>query len=97
MCAQQAGALTKSLDARRVQASRMLSVVAAKLHDPRLAKLVYQIWLDVFSHAEQAVDHFIAELLHQKDDEIKHKDFCAKELNKNQLPTERPPRLQRAR
>ena len=38
--------------ARRVQASKILSV-AAKLHIPWLATLVYQVRLDVFSHMEQ--------------------------------------------
>merc|ERR1712099_95815 len=34
----------------------------------------------------------IATLLKEKEDEIKHKDFCVKELNENQLQTERKTR-----
>merc|ERR1719171_130768 len=34
----------------------------------------------------------IAELLQEKADEIKHKDFCVDEFNKNQLETERKER-----
>ena len=68
--------------------ARHLSVVAAKLHSPRLATLVYQIRHDAFTHVKKAVDDMIAVLLKEKDYEIKHKDFCTQEFNQNQLLTE---------
>jgi hypothetical protein len=67
--------------ARRVQAPMMLSVVAAKLHHPRLATLAYQIRHDAFTHVKQAIDHIIAEFPPEKYYEIKHKDSCTEEFS----------------
>jgi len=78
--------------ARRVQASKLLSAMAAKLHNPRLATLAYQIRLDAFTRVKKAIDDMIAELLKEKEDEIKHKDFCTEEFNQNQLQTEKKER-----
>merc|ERR1712176_44374 len=39
-----------------------------------------------------AIDDMIAQLLQEKADEIKHKDFCVEELNTNQLQTEKKER-----
>merc|ERR1712003_494557 len=39
-----------------------------------------------------AIDDMIAQLITEKADEIKHKDFCVDELNTNQLQTEKKER-----
>merc|ERR1719424_2333598 len=78
--------------ARRSQASKMLSAVAKKLNNPRLAALAYRMKLDAFTKVKKAIDDMIAELLQQKADEIKHKDFCVDEFNTNQLQTEKKER-----
>merc|ERR1719326_585974 len=39
-----------------------------------------------------AIDKMIADILTQKDEEVKHKDFCIDELNTNQLQTEKKER-----
>jgi len=44
--------------------------------------------LDAFTKVKKAIDDMIAALLQEKADEIKHKDFCVDELDKNQLETE---------
>merc|ERR1719476_656464 len=77
---------------RRVAASRLLSGVARKFDNPRLATLAYQVKLDAFTRVKKAIDDMIADLLKEKADEIKHKDFCVEELNKNQLQTEKKTR-----
>merc|ERR1719476_617046 len=77
---------------RRVAASRLLSGVARKFDNPRLATLAYQVKLDAFTRVKKAIDDMIADLLKEKADEIKHKDFCVDELNKNQLQTEKKTR-----
>jgi len=48
--------------------------------------------LDAFTRVKKAIDDMIAELLKEKADEIKHKDFCTDEFNTNQLQTERKDR-----
>jgi len=73
---------------RRAQASKVLSAVASKVHSPRLATLAYQVKLDAFTRVKKAIDDMIAQLLKEKEAEIKHKDFCVDEFNTNQLQTE---------
>merc|ERR1719265_1623944 len=77
---------------RRSQASKLLSSVANKLHSPRLATLATQVRLDAFTRVKKAIDDMIAQLLTEKADEIKHKDFCTDEFNTNQLQTEKKER-----
>merc|ERR1719401_2238093 len=77
---------------RRTQASNLLSHIARKLHSPRLATLAYKVKLDAFTRVKKAIDDMIAQLLKEKNDEIKHKDFCVDELNTNQLQTEKKER-----
>merc|ERR1740129_2144826 len=77
---------------RRNQASKLLSATAARLHNPRLATLAYKVRLDAFTRVKKAIDDMIAQLLKEKEDEIKHKDFCVEEFNTNQLQTEKKER-----
>merc|ERR1719491_1840210 len=86
----QSGAVSKS--ERREEASRVLSRVAQKFHNPRLSTLAYQVKLDAFTRVKKAIDDMIAQLLKEKDDEIKHKDFCTDEFNSNQLQPEKKDR-----
>merc|ERR1712194_870263 len=76
----------------RVQASKLLKAVADKLNSPRLATLAYNVRLDAFTRVKKAIDDMIAQLLKEKEDEIKHKDFCVDEFNTNQLQTEKKER-----
>jgi len=48
--------------------------------------------LDAFTRVKKAIDDMIAQLLQEKEDEIKHKDFCVDEFNKNTLETEKKER-----
>jgi len=77
---------------RRNQASKLLYTVASKLHSPRLATLALRVRLDAFTKVKKAIDDMIAQLIKEKEDEIKHKDFCTDELNTNQLQTEKKTR-----
>jgi len=77
---------------RRSQASKLLSFVAHKLRNPRLATLAVQVRLDAFVRVKKAIDDMVAQLLKEKEDEIKHKDFCVDEFNTNQLQTEKKER-----
>merc|ERR1719217_920526 len=77
---------------RRSQASAFLSTVAHELGSPRLATLAVQVRLDAFTRVKKAIDDMISKLLQEKEDEIKHKDFCVEEFNSNQLQTEKKER-----
>merc|ERR1719188_232000 len=77
---------------RRDEASKVLKAAAAKLHSPRLSALATRVRIDAFERVRKAIDDMIAALLKEKDDEIKHKDFCVDELNENQLETEKKER-----
>merc|ERR1712190_25448 len=77
---------------RRDQAAKLLTTVAQKLRSPRLATLAYKVRLDAFTRVKKAIDDMIAQLLKEKEDEIKHKDFCVDEFNTNQLQTEKKER-----
>merc|ERR1711990_1284371 len=77
---------------RRAQASSLLSAVAKKLQNPRLATLAVRVRLDAFTRVKKAIDDMVAQLLKEKEDEIKHKDFCVEEFNTNELQTEKKER-----
>merc|ERR1719371_79577 len=77
---------------RRTQASKLLSTVARKTQNPRLATLAVRVRLDAFTRVKKAIDDMVAQLLKEKEDEIKHKDFCVEEFNTNELQTEKKER-----
>jgi len=77
---------------RREKAARLLSAVAQKVRNPRLAALAYRVKLDAFAKVKKAIDDMVAQLLRDKEDEIRQKDFCTDELNQNQLQTEKKQR-----
>merc|ERR1719191_840196 len=77
---------------RRSQASKLLSTVANKLQSPRLATLAVRVRLDAFTRVKKAIDDMVTQLLKEKADEIKHKDFCVDEFNTNELQTEKKER-----
>merc|ERR1719502_626740 len=60
---------------RREQASKLLESMAKKLQRPHLATLAVKVRLDAFTKVKKAIDDMITELLKEKEDEIKHKDF----------------------
>merc|ERR1712072_1650600 len=63
-----------------------------KVKSPRLATLAVRVRLDAFTRVKKAIDDMVAQLLKEKEDEIKHKDFCVSEFNKNELETEKKER-----
>jgi len=77
---------------RRIKASEILSRVGQKFENPRLSTLAYRVKLDAFTRVKKAIDDMVAQLLKEKEDEIKHKDFCVDEFNTNELQTEKKTR-----
>jgi len=78
--------------ARRAKASAVLAAVARKTQSPRLSAMATRVRLDAFTKVKKAIDDMVAQLLKEKEDEIKHKDFCVDEFNTNQLQTEKKDR-----
>jgi len=77
---------------RRGEASNLLKTVAQKIGNPRLATLAESVKLDAFVRVKKAIDDMVTQLLKEKEDEIKHKDFCTDEFNTNELQTEKKTR-----
>jgi len=74
---------------RQAQASGVLRAVAKRLGSPRLAAIAMHVRLDAFTKVKKAINDMIEELLQEKKDEIKKKDFCVEEFNTNELQTEK--------
>jgi len=69
------------------QASDLLKTEALKLGSPRLNALAVHVRLDAFTKVKAAIQKMIDELLKEKADEIKHKDFCIDEFHQNEMMT----------
>jgi len=72
---------------RRTEASQLLQDVARKTNNPRLMTLATRVRLDAFTKVKKAIDDMIAELMKQKEDEIKQKDYCVDTFNENEKMT----------
>jgi len=83
---------SKDKSERRSKASILLRAVANKLNSPRLSAIATRVRLDAFTKVKKAIDDMVGQLLKEKADEIKHKDFCVEEFNSNQLQTEKKDR-----
>lgn len=77
---------------QQTQASEFLGVVARKMHSPRLSAFAASMRIDAFAKVKTAIDHMVAQLLLQKDDDIKRKDYCVEQFGKNRLETEKKER-----
>merc|ERR1719265_2479638 len=53
-----------------------------------MAQLATAVQLDAFVRVKKAIDDMVAQLLKEKEDEIKHKDWCVDEMNTNERTTE---------
>eukprot|EP00397_Hematodinium_sp_SG-2012_P021560 GEMP01022283.1.p1 GENE.GEMP01022283.1~~GEMP01022283.1.p1 ORF type:complete len:661 (+),score=182.54 GEMP01022283.1:144-2126(+) len=64
-------------------AAHYLSEQAKILHNPHLAVVSERVRLDAFTKVKAAIDEMVAQLNAEKEDEVKHKDWCVEELNSN--------------
>jgi len=74
---------------RQSAAAKFLKEAALKTNSPRLAAIAMKVKLDAFVRVKKAIDDMITQLIAEKQDEIKHKDWCVDEFNTNQVQTER--------
>jgi len=80
----QVGAVALRQQRVRDAAEAALVQMAKKTNDPRLAALAASVQLDAFTKVKEAIDKMIAELDKQNKDEIKKRDWCVDEFNKNE-------------
>jgi len=79
---------SKSTSAKRARGLKVLAQAAQKFQDPRLSTLAVKARLDAFTEVKKSIQDMIDALIKEKNDEIKHKDFCIEELNVNERDTE---------
>jgi hypothetical protein len=79
---------SKSTSDRRARVAKVLKQAGQKYSDPRLALLAVSAKLDAFTEVKKSISDMIEALKKEQADEIKHKDFCIKELNANERDTE---------
>jgi len=77
---------------RRTQVSKLLSKVANKVHNPRLATLAVKVRLDAFTRVKKSIDDMVTQLGKEKEDEIMRKDFCEEEFRTNEAQVEKAQR-----
>merc|ERR1719443_1109923 len=77
---------------RRARVSKMLMQAANKYEDSNLYALSVKTRIDAFTEVKKSIQEMVDKLVKEKQDEIKHKDFCIEELNTNEAETEAKPR-----
>merc|ERR1719359_1341010 len=77
---------------RQVEASKLLAGIAKKNDNPRLMQLALSVKLNAFTKVKKAIDDMIQQLLKEKQDEIKLKDFCRESKYENEMSQERKER-----
>merc|ERR1719316_1555302 len=73
---------------RRDAVAKHLAQVAEKFQDPTLSTLAVRARLDAFTKVKASIQDMVEKLIKEKEDEIKHKDFCIEEINNNERDTE---------
>lgn len=77
----------RSDSVQRQRAVQLLEKVVAKTHSGRIEKLIGSVKLDAFLRVKKAIDDMVAEILQEKEDEVKYRDTCISGLNENERTT----------
>eukprot|EP00440_Ansanella_granifera_P006793 gb/GFBE01007359.1/.p1 GENE.gb/GFBE01007359.1/~~gb/GFBE01007359.1/.p1 ORF type:complete len:670 (+),score=300.01 gb/GFBE01007359.1/:1-2010(+) len=77
-------------------ASAKLAEVGKQL-DGRLVTLALSMKLDTFEKVKKAIDSMVSDLKKEQSDEVKQKDWCVEEFQKNQLETQDKTREQQSK
>lgn len=72
------------ISSNQEEAAKALKNFADAHHNPRLANLAARVRLDAFTKVKKAIDDMVEQLLKEKEDEVKHKDWCDQELRDNE-------------
>jgi FtsZ-binding cell division protein ZapB len=73
---------------KRAKVLNALRQASRRFRDPRLSVLAMRAKIDAFTEVKKSISDMIEALKKEKQDEIKHKDFCVEELNANERDTE---------
>jgi len=73
---------------RQTEASKLLSKIAHKTRNKNLMSLAAKVRLNAFTEVKKAIDDMIEQLLKEKKDEIKLKDFCRQSFYENEMNVE---------
>merc|ERR1719197_1000125 len=79
---------SSAVSKRRNAIAKVLSQAAKKFADPQLSALAVRARLDAFTKVKKSIQDMVDKLVKEKEDEIKHKDFCIEEINNNERDTE---------
>jgi hypothetical protein len=79
---------TSTMRATQKRVASILATMAKGSGDPRLSMLAASARLDAFTKVKKAVQDMIDQLVKEKEDEIKHKDFCVDEIQTNEKETQ---------
>merc|ERR1719263_1163515 len=78
----------ESASRTREQVVKVLQRAAKQSRDPRLSTLAVGARMDAFGNLKKTIQTMVDRLPKEKEDEIKHKDFCVEQLNENARATE---------
>jgi len=77
-----------SLSAKRTsQVANLLQAAAHKFQDPRLSTLAVKARVNGMDGVKKTISDMVDKLVQEKEDEIKHRDFCIKEIGQNERDT----------
>jgi hypothetical protein len=79
---------TNTVSRTRSVVAKLLKKASEKARDPRLAALAVRARLDAFEEVKKTIQDMIDKLLKEKDDDVKHKDYCIDEFNANDVDTQ---------
>jgi len=79
---------SKQQSKRRNKISTHLAQLAQKFKDPRISTLAVRARLDAFTKVKKSIQDMVDKLVQEKEDEVKHKDFCVEEINSNEKETQ---------
>jgi len=86
---QQKSSKTSKTSKQQEKASKLLLDIAKKHNNPKLMTLAMSVKLNAFTKVKKAIDDMVQQLLKEKQDEIKLKDFCRESFFQNEQNVER--------
>jgi len=72
---------------KRTQVAKVLQAAANKSQDPRLSTLAIKARVNGMDGVKKTISDMVDKLVQEKEDEIKHRDFCIKEIGQNERDT----------
>jgi len=74
--------------AKRAQVVTLLQAAASRSQDPRFSTLAMKARVNGMDGVKKTISDMVEKLVQEKEDEIKHRDFCIEEIGQNERDTE---------